>query len=117
MLEECQIFLSLYETNLEVREVKLSEVQACVLHSFDGRDLLAVLEELHVRVAGVEDERATEAGKLSKMVMEISNSLGDLGTLPIQDIPQLPKLAQEVLTATALILENVQEEHAPSAGP
>jgi hypothetical protein len=38
MLEECQILLSLQETDLEVWEVKLEEEQACNLHSFDERD-------------------------------------------------------------------------------
>jgi hypothetical protein len=42
-----------------------------------------VMEELHVRVAGVKDERATEAGELSQLIMEISSALVDLGTLPI----------------------------------
>jgi hypothetical protein len=57
------------------------------LHSFDGRDLSAEQEELCVRVAGFEDECAAEAGKLSKLVVEISNALVNLGTLPIRDIP------------------------------
>jgi hypothetical protein len=34
-----------------------------------------------------EDERATEAGKLSMLVIGISNALVDLGMLPIRDIP------------------------------
>jgi hypothetical protein len=42
------------------REAKLAVEQARGLHPFDGRDLLAELEELHVQVAGVKDERATE---------------------------------------------------------
>jgi hypothetical protein len=43
-----------------MQEAKLAEEQAHDLHSFDGRDLPAELEELHVRVAGVEGEHATE---------------------------------------------------------
>jgi hypothetical protein len=43
----------------------------------------AVMEELRVCVAGVKDERATEAGELSQLIMEISSPLVDLGTLPI----------------------------------
>jgi hypothetical protein len=39
------------------------------------------LEELHARVAGVED------GELSALVVEASNALVDLGMLSIQDIP------------------------------
>jgi hypothetical protein len=55
------------------------------------------LNELHVRVAGVEDERAAKARELSALVMEASNALVDLGMLPIKDIPQLQKIAQEVM--------------------
>jgi hypothetical protein len=88
MLEECQILLSLQEMDLEVWEVKLVEEQMCGLHSFDGRDLSVELEELHMRMAGVEDERATKAGKLSVLVIEASNALVDLGMLLIRDVPQ-----------------------------
>jgi hypothetical protein len=65
------------------------------------------MEELHVRVAGVKDERATEAGELSQLIMEISSALVNLGTLPIRDIPQLSKMAQEVSVAASLILERL----------
>jgi hypothetical protein len=85
----------------------LAEEQARGLHPFDGRDLLAELEKLHRCVAGVEDKHATKAGKLSTLVVGISNALVDLGMLPIRDIPQLLKMAQEVLAATALILEHL----------
>jgi hypothetical protein len=88
MLEECQILLSLQEMDLEVWEVKLVEEQTCGLHSFDGRDLSVELEELHMRMAGVEDERATKARKLSVLVIEASNALVDLGMLLIRDVPQ-----------------------------
>jgi hypothetical protein len=88
MLEECQILLSLQEMDLEVWEVKLVEEQTCGLHSFDGRDLSVELEELHMRMAGVEDERATKVGKLSVLVIEASNALVDLGMLLIRDVPQ-----------------------------
>jgi hypothetical protein len=41
--------------------------------------------------------------------MGISNALVNLGMMPIQDIPQLPKLAREVLPVAGLILEHLQE--------
>jgi hypothetical protein len=41
----------------------------------------------------VELERVAKAGKLSMLVVGISNALVDLGMLPIRDIPQLPKIA------------------------
>jgi hypothetical protein len=53
MLEELQIILSLQEMDLEVWEVKLVEEQACCLHSFDGWDPSAELEELRVHVTGM----------------------------------------------------------------
>jgi hypothetical protein len=75
MLEEWQILLSVQETILEVQEVKLVEEPVCDPYSFDRRDLSVELEELHTRLAGVEDERTTEARKLPKLVMEVSNAL------------------------------------------
>jgi hypothetical protein len=90
------------------------EEQVCDLHSFDGRDLLVELQELHTRVADVEDECTIEARELSQLVMEISNTLVDLWMVPIRDIPQLPKMAQEVLAVASLILECPREEHASS---
>jgi hypothetical protein len=72
--------------DLEVREGKLAEEQACGLHSFIGWYQLAKMEELRVRVARVEDERVTEAGELSVLVIEASNALVKLRMLPIQDI-------------------------------
>jgi hypothetical protein len=101
-LHQHQLLISLQETHLEVREAKLAEEQACGLHSFDGSDLSAELEELCVHVAGVEDERVVEAGELSTLVMEASNTVVGLRMLPIRDIPQLLKTAQVVM-APALV--------------
>jgi hypothetical protein len=103
--------------NLEVREEKLVEEQDRGLLPFDGQDLLAELEEFRTRVAGVEYEHATEAGKLSMLVVGISNALVDLRTLPIWDILQLSKIDYEVLAMTGLILESLWEEHASGIGP
>jgi hypothetical protein len=47
--------------------------------------------------------------RLSHRVVGISNALADLGMLPIQDIPQLPKSAWEVLSVADLILKRLQE--------
>jgi hypothetical protein len=41
------------------------------------------------------------------LVMGISNALVDLGMLPIRDIPELLKTAQEVLVVAGLILEHL----------
>jgi hypothetical protein len=102
---------------LEVQEAKLAEEQACGLHSFDERDLSAELEKLHMCVVRVEDECAIKTGELSTLFMEASNTLVDLGMLPIRDIPQLPKTAHEVMVAVGLILERMREGHASSTGP
>jgi hypothetical protein len=75
------------------------------LHSFDGRGLLAGLEEVRLCMARIEDERTTEAMRLSWLVMEISDALIDLWVFPVWDIPLLLKSAQEVLALAGLILE------------
>jgi hypothetical protein len=46
----------------------------------------------------------------------ISNILVDLGLLPIQDIPQLPKSTRELLSVVDLILKRLQEALASGAG-
>jgi hypothetical protein len=75
------------------------------LHSFDGRGLLAGLEEVRLCMARIEDERTTEAMRLSRLVIEISDALIDLWVFPVWDIPLLLKSAQEVLALAGLILE------------
>jgi hypothetical protein len=49
--------------------------------------------------------------------LEISNDLVDLGTLPVQDIPQVPKSVWDVLLVAGLILERLQEALASDASP
>jgi hypothetical protein len=104
-LEERQILLSLHETDLEVREVKLIEEQVHAMHSFDERYLSMELEEIRTHVAEVEDEHVVEARGLTWLVLEI------------QDIPQLLKMAHEVLAMSSLILERLREEHASGTDP
>jgi hypothetical protein len=65
----------------------------------------------------VEDECAAEARKMSMLVMGISSALVDLEVLPIQNISQLLKMAQEVLVEPGLVLECLREEHASDASP
>jgi hypothetical protein len=96
-LHQHHLLISLQETDLEVWEAKLVEEQACGLHSFDGSDLSAELEELCMHVAAFDNERAVEAGELSTLVMEASNTVVGLRMLPIRDIPQLLNIAQEVM--------------------
>jgi hypothetical protein len=117
VLEERRTFLSIQEMNLGRWEEKLMEEHAHDLHSFNGWDLLAGLEELHSRMAGIEDEHATEAARLSQLAMKIPNAFIDLGVFPIRDIPLLSKSAQEVFASADLILECLREEHASDVGP
>jgi hypothetical protein len=67
--------------------VILAEEQACGLYPFDWRDLSTELGEIRAHVGGIEGERATEARQLSHLVMEICNTLVDLGMLHLQNIP------------------------------
>jgi hypothetical protein len=76
-----------------VRGAKLVEEQARSLHSFNRCDLPTKLGELRAHAIGDEEERATEARKLAALVVEASNTLVDLGMLPIQEVPQNPKKA------------------------
>jgi hypothetical protein len=78
MLEERQILLSRQKKDLKVWVAKLADEQVRGLHSFIGRDLPTDLEELHVCMAEVEDERAAEAGELSTLIIEACNTLVDL---------------------------------------
>jgi hypothetical protein len=47
----------------------------------------------------------------------ISDALVDLGMLPVQDIPQFLKSAQEVLLVADLVLRRLQGVLASGAGP
>jgi hypothetical protein len=62
-------------------------------------------------------ECTTEARRLSQLALGISNALVNLGMLPVWDIAQFLKSAQEVLTMTGLLLEHLREARASSAGP
>jgi hypothetical protein len=82
----------------------LAEELGSDLHSSDGWDLPSELDKACTIADGITDERTTEARQLSQHIMGISNVLVDLGMLPVQDIPQLPKSSREVLSAAVLIL-------------
>jgi hypothetical protein len=116
-LEERQSFLCLQEMDIKVREVILSEELKCGLHPSDGWNLLAELDEAHACMNEIDGECAGEGERLSRQVMRISGILVDLGMLPIQDIPQLPRSAREVLSVVDLILKSLQEALTFSADP
>jgi hypothetical protein len=90
-----------------VREAILAEEQERSMQSPDGRNMLVELDKTPARVDRINGERTAEARRLSRLVMGISNSMDDMGMLLVQDIPQHPKSAQEVLSAVGLILEHL----------
>jgi hypothetical protein len=49
--------------------------------------------------------------------MQVTVVLIDQGLLPIEDIPELPKTAREVLPMVVLILKCLQEALASGTGP
>jgi hypothetical protein len=98
-----------------VREAILAEELECGLHPTNGRDLSTEMDKARARVARIDGERAAEAKQLSQRVMRISNVLVNLGQLPVQDIPQLPKSAQEVMPMVDLLLKHLQEALTSSA--
>jgi hypothetical protein len=102
MLEECTALLGLQETDLEVHKAIFVDELECGLHPPDGRII---------------DDHAAEAERLSRQVAQVADILIDLGLLPIEDIPHLLKIAQEVLPVVALILKRLQEARDPGAGP
>jgi hypothetical protein len=61
------------------------------------------LDQAHALTDGITNKRIVEAMRLSQCVVGISNALADLGMLPVRDIPQLPKLAREILSTTDLV--------------
>jgi hypothetical protein len=68
-------------------------------------------------VDGIGGERVAKARQLLQLVVGFSITLADLGMLPIQDIPHIPKSAQEVLMVASLLLEHLWEAQAFGAGP
>jgi hypothetical protein len=100
-----------------VREAILAEELEHSTHPSDGWDLSVKLDKARDHVDRIDDERAIEAEQLLQWVMRISSVLVDLGLLPIQDIPQLPKSAQKVLPVIDLILKRFQEALASGASP
>jgi hypothetical protein len=66
-----------------VQEAILVEEQVRGLHPPRERDLSVELEETRVCVDEINSECTIEDGQLSQLVMRISNTLVDLGKLPI----------------------------------
>jgi hypothetical protein len=109
MLEERQTLLCLQEMDLEVQEALLAEELECYQHPPSGQDLSAELNQARIGVDMINGECTIEAERLSRQVMWTSRVLVYLCMLPVQDIPQLPKSAQEVLLAFDLVLNRLQE--------
>jgi hypothetical protein len=61
----------------------LAEEQECGLHPPDGRGLSAELGQTYTHMDRINDKCAAKAGRLLQKVMGISNTLVDLGLLPV----------------------------------
>jgi hypothetical protein len=103
MLDECVILLALQVTGLGGRNVNLAEELRRGLHHPDWCDLLAELDQILVWLSG-------------QLVRGAGVPI-DLGLLPIDDIPQLPKTAQDALPVVALVLKRRQEALDSGASP
>jgi hypothetical protein len=79
------------------------------LHPTNTRDQSIELDKAPTLVDRVNGVHASEGEQLLPGIMRISNVLVDLGMLPIQNIPQLPKSAWEVLLVADLVLKCLQE--------
>jgi hypothetical protein len=87
-----QALFYLQEIDQEVWEAILVVELERGLHPSNGWDLSAELDKACACVERIDGERAAEAERLSQLVMH-SGVLVDLGMMPIQDIPQIPKWA------------------------
>jgi hypothetical protein len=85
-LEEHAALLGLQEMDLEVREAILAEELERSLHPPNGRDPSAELDKVYVCVDQIADDHAAK-------VEQVASILIDLGLLPVEFIPQLPKTA------------------------
>jgi hypothetical protein len=108
-LEQRATLLGLQVTDLVVCEGILAEELERGLHPLKRWDSSMELDKVRARVDRIADDRAAEAEWLSCQVAQVAGVLTDLGLLPIEDIPQLSKTAQEVLPVVALILKCLQE--------
>jgi hypothetical protein len=100
-----------------VREPILAEELERVLPHPDACDLPVKLDEIHVRVHRIADDRAAKAGKLSRQLIQVAGVLIDMGLPPIEEISQLPKTTQDALLVVTLVLKHLQEALDSSAGP
>jgi hypothetical protein len=100
-----------------VREAILAQEMERDLDPPDGQDMSTELDKAHTFVDRIVEDYATKAEQLSRQVIQVADILIHLGLLPIEDIPQLLKRAQEVLPAVALIPKHLQEARDSSAGP
>jgi hypothetical protein len=87
------------------------------LHHPDGQDLPVEQDETHGQVHGIAGDRADEAEWLLRQLVWEASVLIDLELPPIEDIPHLPKIAQDALPPVALVLKCPQEELDSGAHP
>jgi predicted transcriptional regulator len=86
-LEQCPTLLGLPDTDLEVHEAILAVERECGLHPPDARDLSVELDKARASVNRMAVDRAVEAERLSRQVVQVASVLVDFSLLPVEDIP------------------------------
>jgi hypothetical protein len=117
MLGEKKVELNGREPNLNLREVALVEAQTRGLNPRDNHDELMEFIELRRLLQDVKADRIVEAMHLSTMVRDVSKVLKDHGRPPIPGSPQDPRMADDVLEVSDVILGHLQEAYASGHGP
>jgi hypothetical protein len=92
------------------------ELECSMRHS-DRRNPPAELYKARAWTNEIANDRAAEAKRLSRQLMSVAGILIDLGLLPMEDIPRLPKTVQDALVAVILVLERLQGALDSGAGP
>jgi hypothetical protein len=69
----------------------------------------AELDETRTLVHAIVGDQAAEAGRLSRQLIWVAGLSIHLGLPSIEDIPQLPKTAQDALPSVSLVLKRMQE--------
>jgi hypothetical protein len=117
MLDERATLLGLQEMDLGVHEAILVKELERSLHHPDWRDMPVELDKTHAWVHGIADDRAAKAGRMLRRLVWVAGVLINLGLSPIDDIPQLLKIAQDALLSVILVLKCLQEALDSGVGP
>jgi hypothetical protein len=92
-------------------------VQSRELNPRDNHDELMEFVELQRHLQDAKADRVIDAEWLAILLRDVSKVLEDLGTPPIQGIPQDLLTAGDVLEALDVILELLQEAYTSDHSP